>query len=49
MINKKAGIVFQETCQIDAGPGAGLRGALHRVRVPASLLLGARVGDPDAL
>lgn len=46
---KRFCILFQETRQIHAGPGAGLRSALHRVRVPAPLLLGARVGDPDAL
>ena len=42
-------ILFQETRQVDAGPGAGLRGTLHRVCVPAPLLRRARLGGADAL
>lgn len=46
---RRLGVPSQETRQIHAGSGAGVRSTLHRVRVPAPLLCGARMGDPDAL
>ena len=46
---KRLAVLFQETCQIHTGAGAGLWCALHRVRVSAPFLCGAGVGDSDAL
>lgn len=46
---RRLGVPSQETRQIHAGSGAGVRSTLHRVRVLAPLLCRARMGDPDAL